>query len=433
MLPDIDSYVSSLTETEKRKFFKEMKKKFEEENEEDDEVEDDPQYERRNLDKFYLFQKKNYFIYILSKRICDILFSTKSSTRGYVYGGFIRDNILHDFMANKFYENNMFEDHELFEKYNDPKVDSELSFRTLVPKDIDMRFYSHTDYMVFLNTLKSEGYKVIAFINDVDSDKYKTPKKKDDDEDSDDEHEVKFKLEVKSNVSLQNLNTGNIRLIDKEYAATSVIVDITITEKRRKSDFLCNSVRMSIHGLFVYCEREYFGTVKNIIAEQKNEMVMMELIEEQIHNMEAVVLCSLHIPIPDRHRIIKMANKGWKIKLLTIRDKSFLTQITSEDDDEDHCIICHEKFETMSVVPGVHTLLNGVKFNCCSASYHCHCLVELLNKDTHLVISRDKSSVAYKCIQCSQVKMNFYKNKMIEFLDEMTSVFYEQRFPFSLA
>ena len=418
---------SSLTKSEKQNFIKDMKTKLEEmEEEEEEKEEDDEQYERTNLDKFDLFKKKNYYIHILFKRICDILFSS-TSVRACVYGGFIRDNILHDYMAKQFYERTLFDAHELFEKYNDPKVDCETSFRTLVPKDIDIRFYSQMDYMMFLANVKSEGYHVHAYA--VSSDKYKTPKKKNDDSDEEEEEEniVKYKVEVKSNIPLQDLHILNTRLIDKEYATTSVIVDVTISEKRNSpADFLCNSVQMSRHGFSVHSERSFFGSVKDLIMEQKHEMEMIGLIEDQIHTMEAAVFCcSLHISIPDRHRIMKMVKKGWKIKIIAIRELAFLTQITSEDDDEELCIICHEKFETISVVPGVHTLLNGVKFSCCSASYHCDCLVELLKKNTHTILSRDQSSVTYKCVQCSQQKMSFYNKNMMEFLEELNSVFDE--------
>jgi len=419
---------SRLTKSEKKKFIQEMKTKLEEmekKEEKEEEEEDDEQYERTNLDKFDLFQKKNYYIHILSKRICDILFSL-TSVRAYIYGGFIRDNILHDYMAKQFYERTLFDDHELFEKYNDPKVDCETSFRTLVPKDIDMRFFSQRDYRMFLESVKSEGYHVHAYT--VSSDKYKTPKKKNDDSDREEDEEqtiVKYKMEIKSNLPLQDLYMANTRLIDKEFATTSVIVDVTISEKRNTADFLCNSVQMSRYGFSVHDERTFFGSVKDLIMEQKHEMEMMGLIEDQIHTMEAAVFCPLHISIPDRHRIMKMVKKGWKIKVIAIRELAFLTQITAEDDNEEHCIICHEKFKTMSVVPGVHTLLDGVKFSCCSASYHCYCLGELLNKNTHTILSRDKSSVTYKCVQCSQQKMSFYNQNMIEFLTELDSVFHE--------
>ena len=427
----IEKICSKLTKSEKKKFIKEIKTKLEkiEKEEEEEKEEDDEQYERTNLDKFDLFQKKNYYIHTLSKRICDILFSL-NSVRAYVYGGFIRDNILHDYMAKQFYDRTLFDDddHELlFEKYNDPKVDCETSFRTLVPKDIDMRFFSQSDYRLFLESVKSEGYNVHAYA--VSSDKYKTPKKKNDDSDEEEEEEqniLKYKVEVKSNIPLQNLHILNTRLIDKEYAMTSVIVDVTISEKRNSADFLCNSVQMSRHGFSVQDERSFFGSVKDLIMEQKHDMEMMGLIEDQIHTMEAAVFCcSLHISIPDRHRIMKMVKKGWKIKIIAIRELAFLTQITAEDDDEEHCIICHEKFETISTVPGVHTLLDGVKFSCCSASYHCHCLVELLKKNTHTILSRDKSNVTYKCVQCSQQKMSFYIKNMMEYLEELDSVFSE--------
>ena len=420
-MKSFNSFCSKLTENERQNFIKEMQTKITLFT--NSHIEIDPQYDRENLNKFCLFQNKNYYIYQLSKQIVNVLFETKCD--GFIYGGFIRDNILHGYMANKFYDaHDDYDAIELFDIYNDPKIDSETSFRTLVPKDIDMRFSSHLDYTTFLTKLKLEGFSVNAFINDTDSDQYKTPKKNGEKKD-DDGDEMRFKLEVKSNEALQKLKTNNIRFLDKEYAESVVKLDISITEKRSKSDFLCNSVSMSKHGLNIcYSGDHYFESVKTLMGEKKHDISFMEIIEGQIHAMEAAILCTLNIPTPDNHRMIKMASKGWKIKLVNIQQKCFFTQITAGDNDEDHCIICHEKFEKVNIVPGVHTLLNGVKFSCCSASYHCHCLVELLNKDTHTVISRDKTYVSYKCIQCSQAKMSFYKVKMIEFLEEFNKVLY---------
>lgn len=421
MFQSFDSYCTKFTESEKQHFINEMRTKLAKLSNDVVPVEIDPQYERANLDQFQLFQKKNYYIYQLSKQIVDILFATKCDA--YVYGGFIRDNILHGYMANKFYEeNDDYDASEVFERYNDPKVDSVTSFRTLVPKDIDMRFASHMDYNTFLAKLKSEGYHVNAFVNDTDSDKYKTPKKNGDEKEQDDE--FRFKLEVKSNETLQKLKLRNIRFLDSEYATTIVKLDVTITDKKTRCDFLCNSIRMSRHG-FSHGLTVFFESVKTLLMEKKHDLALMDIIENQIHNMEAVILCCLNIPVPDIHRMIKMASKGWKIKLENFNQHSYCSQITAGADDEDLCIICHEKFEKVKIVPGVHTLLNGVKFSCCSASYHCHCLMELLQKDTaHTVVSRDKSYVSYKCIQCAQSKMSFYKDKMIEFLHEFNKVLY---------
>ena len=105
-----------------------------EEEEEEEDEEDQEEVDRDVLTKYNLFQDKNFFIYKINKHIVDILMTTKDFV---IYGGYLRDNILHDYMASMFYENDvLLAAHDRWNYYNDPKVDSRTSMRTLVPKDI---------------------------------------------------------------------------------------------------------------------------------------------------------------------------------------------------------------------------------------------------------------------------------------------------------
>ena len=65
---------------------------------------------RKVLNDYKLFQDPNYYRYILSKRIVDAVLSV--SADAVVYGGYIRDNILHQHMSKSFYSRySLFEVH----------------------------------------------------------------------------------------------------------------------------------------------------------------------------------------------------------------------------------------------------------------------------------------------------------------------------------
>jgi hypothetical protein len=401
MIETIESHCKTLTEKEEILFIQRMKTLF------DDKVskiadaeKEDTVDERKILDRYDLFRKQNYFKHFLYKILCDVLLS---AGKGYIYGGLIRDNILHDYMAEQFYEKNY---GSTFDVYNDPKIDKETSLRTLVPTDIDVLFHTHQNYEYFLTKIRLLGY-IINYGSSEDG--YITPQK---------EGELcsRFKLEITSNVGIRDLNSDNPRFIDKDFVSLFIIVDVTIAGVYVPSyDFLCNSLILSRDG-FVFREAHVFDSVKSFIKDKETHLEHVKAIEEQIHRMEAVIM-SEHFntsPVPLKHRVLKMVRKGWLIKYVdSHRSDRFLVQ---RDDDEDCCIVCREKFTEVADVPGMHKLYDGFKFSCCSAVYHPVCLIELLKKSRH-GIRVDTNFLRYQCIQCSEFSMKFFWEKMEEFLN----------------
>ena len=100
-----DLHYNTLTDEEQRAFIKNMKTKFDglyySQIASDDITEIIYNKERKLLDKYNLFKKRNYFIHYMSKRICDAILSVSADT--VIYGGFIRDNLtVIDFINNFF-------------------------------------------------------------------------------------------------------------------------------------------------------------------------------------------------------------------------------------------------------------------------------------------------------------------------------------------
>lgn len=355
--------------------------------------------ERQILDRYQLFVKENYFKYMLSRTICDVLLS---AGKGHIYGGLLRDNILHDFMALKFYDNDF---GDTFEVYNNPKIDKETSLRTLVPADIDVLFHSFQNYEHFLTKIRLLGYTVGYGRT---SDGYNTPPI------DGIEGSSRLKLEISSNVGIQDLKQENSRFIDMDFVLVFITVDVTISSVYVPSyDFLCNSLILSRDG-FIFRDAHLFSSVKSFIEKKEAQLDHVKRIEQQIHRMEAV-MTSDHFntcPVPSKHRVLKMVKKGWLIKYEDTISGKFISQ---RDNDEDCCIVCREKFKEVAHVPGMHQLFDGLKFSCCSAVYHPLCLIELVKKSRH-GIRVDSNFIRYQCIQCANASMKFFWEKMEEFL-----------------
>lgn len=403
----INSYCSTLTESELNHFIKNTKVIFDEKFLALEEKEEQEKYdERKNLNRYKLFFKKNYYIHLMSKNICNFILSV--SPNAYVYGGFIRDNILHDFTARKYYENN---ENEPFEKYNDPKFDKETSLRTLVPSDIDVIFKDMNDYLKFTKLLLHNDFSFINIGSLGNDDKYKTPGKK-----NYDDNLVKFKIEVKNNESLQKLKWRNTdyRFLNIDFANTVVTVDITISENYYPSfDFLCNSLIISKDGFIFRDDSFYFDSVGDMINANKTQSLLVSEIENQIQNMESVIESKNYsVNSPAKYRVIKMLRKGWRLKY---KNPSGLISQLSNKDNEECCILCRDKFNEVANVPGVHRLFDGLKIDCCLCGYHPKCLLQIL-ENTNYVHKIMEDVVYYKCIQCSKVSIKFSKSDMNEFL-----------------
>ena len=356
------------------------------EEEEEEDEEDQEEVDRDVLTKYNLFQDKNFFIYKINKHIVDILMTTKDFV---IYGGYLRDNILHHYMASMFYENDvLLAAHDRWNYYNDPKVDSRTSMRTLVPKDIDIVFQSLEAYTIFEEKLKEKCYIIKTKIEDPYHD-----------QDKDRHTTQRLKIFISSNAGVTFLSSCDPRLICKEYASVVVTIDVTISSTYTPtSDFLCNSLMLTSHG-FIWKDFVYQSVTSSIEIVDKKVSFLKE-IERQIRNMEAVSYqtdCSGPVHV-QKHRMEKMVKKGWRI--IFENSKGRLSQITQEQEIE-VCMVCREDFKEVNNVPGYSKLYDGVAFGCCKCGYHPRCLTKLLENSSlyvHLVAYYH----AYKCIQCSK-------------------------------
>ncbi len=86
----------------------------------------------------------------------NLIKATALECDGIVFGGYVRDTYLKDFMVASFFENSEL-DHS---KFWDPKYSLETADRLLIPKDIDISFKTREDSDLFFEELKELNFKV---------------------------------------------------------------------------------------------------------------------------------------------------------------------------------------------------------------------------------------------------------------------------------
>ena len=395
-------YMSTLTQDERKDYIKGMNetlKTLAEEFKTSSES-DKPSLARKNLDHYGLFHKHNYYKYFLSKRIIEALLSTSADT--IIYGGYVRDNLFHDHMASLFYTRYMKiegtddDKYSLFDDYNNPTIDEASVFRTLVPQDIDVVFSRQRDYDLFVLSLQSMNFKMEycckceIYTNDTTS-------------------KTRFKIKIYGDFPLQYLKCRP-RLFTQEFLESSVVVDVTIDMNPTLSDkdFKCNSLKMNING-FVgdhIPSALFYDSVNERCALQKSTFDSAMEIKSQISKMEAHCFYRFGVLIvPHHHRIEKMFKKGYRLVIES--GKTELQQRFEQiiNGCDDCCSLCREDLEEIANVPGMHTLYNGVRFNCCSAVYHPKCLKGIFRASRDMLFITD-TTASYRCIQCRQISFD---------------------------
>ena len=265
---------------------------------------------------------------------------------GVIFGGFVRDMILHSHMCDRFYSAHK-------EGFADPMVDPATADRLIVPRDIDCHFKTEGEYNHFVAELKHYGFQTTKRINrtmylpDSEGAKHiklmaRVPCT---------ERDLKriltdsLPLSVSRNV-VDLLNFGNI--VQPPTIHIDVIIHETKSPPFSELDFRCNGLVMSKQGIHL-CD--LLGGIMLPFGKFK----LMQDIVEDIHNKVARVYQTK----PERY--IKMVAKGWTV---------YGDTISRVVEPCEYCILCHE----------VCTKTDHYKLNCCAAGYHRACLSRAIHE-----------------------------------------------------
>ena len=322
-------------------------------------------------------------VWMFKKEIASILIDYGAV----IFGGFVRDMILHDGHATLFYEKNTT---ATSEQYNDPMFHPETMGRCVIPRDIDCCI-SKQQLEQLISKLKAKQFNVQK-IFERDPCEYMLdqfiPKNS--------IRHVRLQVsifgynkahEIKKTImsSLSSYKDYQIKkhvndfidglhsICDEKQISVDIDAFFNLDENLSlksppltQYDFLCNTLLYSKQGIHL---DPTFDT-KN--AWKNNRQ--LQIILKQIQNKIAET-CSESV---SQLRLEKMKEYGWHISGTTLKcvhDPAYLGI----------CIICHDK------VPDYH-----YKLSCCNARYHLKCLEDTCTK------GRNAISLTQKCVVCKR-------------------------------
>lgn len=322
-------------------------------------------------------------IWMFKKEIASVLIDHDAV----IFGGFVRDMVLHDAHATMFYEKNK---DASSEQYNDPLFHPETIDRCVIPRDIDCCI-SKQQLERTISELQSKQLNVQK-IFERDPSEYML-----------DQYIPKNSIRhVRLNISIFGFNKAH-EMKKKILSSLSSYKDHQI--KKYVNDFIdglhpiCKDKQISVDvDAFFYLDESHvlksppltqYDFLCNTLLYSKQGIHLdsifdthnawknnrqLNIILKQIQNKIAET-CSDGV---SQLRIEKMNNYGWHISgksLKCVHDPSYLGI----------CIICHDK------VPEYH-----YKLPCCNARYHLKCLEDTCTKGHNSI------SLTQKCIVCKR-------------------------------
>jgi hypothetical protein len=279
---------------------------------------------------------------------------------GLIFGGFVRDSIIHDHYAQEFYTTVMDDDFDnmAITQYNNPDFLPETFNRTCIPNDIDCFIPEHK-YDSFYNELWSKRYKVITkFVRD--------PLEYFNNINTNDSTLLHKRLHItpdlvpilkeirKLPIPADDIYTAVNKVISN---APRIIVDVITSTKNITEpffspiDFECNALYVSKYG--ISCASSLCRDKSSLSMHHKTNKIISNIVKKQTSVYDATTF-----------RIEKLLKNDWTVTY---------NGITSVKDElyEGYCIICHDE------LPELH-----VKATCCDCRYHPKCLKETIANDS---------------------------------------------------
>lgn len=287
---------------------------------------------------------------------------------GLIFGGFVRDMIIHDYNATLFYDRYS-DKKEAAINYADKSIHPDTWDRTLIPRDIDCvidreqfdKFHkilkklrlkltvkktiSPTDYLDNFLTIPGNTVSQHLCIIEIDNSYWK--------------RELSY-------LPLETHALEQMLMQKMEYVC--IKMDCMVTEKPVTSpflgslDFVCNGLYLSKHG---------FGVSQDLCS-HKDHLGRFNIIHDIVEDIKIKRAVFLQTSAGCGSRTAKLFNRGWKIE-----DDDITTM---DEEYEGHCIMCHDS------VPRRH-----FKLKCCDCRYHAKCL------ERHLDF---KNGTVKECVMC---------------------------------
>ena len=381
---------------------------------------------------------------------------------GHIFGGYVRDKMLHDIHAQKFYKkhplttNNADDANTL---YRNTELEPDLIGRLVCANDIDCYMTSES--------LKS----TIKKIRDSELTIYKLFER--------DPKEYlpnlnipqgcmrhsrycvnmwsQFKLARIKSAICNTLHNVAVSILSKEINDFLKVIENKVNESNQKLfpkvyidifvpvndadfskyeapfsnlDFECNGLIYTKHGIhmsksiFNRLQEEYStGTDFDYIHypaifDPLQNFQKLQKILDDIDNKNAIVVN----PNVSQQRISKMISKGWTLSsnqlIIAPIVKSTIVSENEEDSEENSCIICHEKFTKWDVNSNLGP---AYKLRCCEARYHLKCIIRSCTDGPAAIESTNN------CIMCRQFTDICTEKQFMENLFEQIKLIHRPR------
>lgn len=360
----------------------------------------------------YIENKHDYFT---KKKIYSLLTYCGAG----IFGGSIRDSIIHDYGSNKFYEyiNNNFDyisNVNLI--YGDKKFHPEsYKDRNLIFNDIDT-IMSDDHFKAFLLQLDLLFIKY-SYIKYHDLTKYI---------DIDDlENLISSYIVLNITIDnpcnniynkLMNLNHANdlgINIIFNKFKQSYFKIDILISKENiyvkhvldkitSNSDFYCNSIYLFNNKLEInediakklkepcydtFYEDNIKQKINIFLKKEIFKADVIDIVKKQILERKAI---SINLSKKTQKRINKIENKGFKI----IYFQDIYEYVICKDEI---CILCRDDINS-----NIFDSTLSIKFKCCNSYYHKDCLLKIKNTEIYK-----------NCFYCSKKLDYKYLNKSL--------------------
>ena len=288
-------------------------------------------------------------IYKLTKAVADIVTSIDNTV---IFGGYVRDTILHDYMAQQYYKHPSvcsLSSKEKNIKYSDPNFLPEFKDRTLIAKDIDC--FMSTDNIDKFEKLLNEKKLHVNIKKERDISNYITEK-----------NMFLTYMEIGFDISpiLETLLPFPLRKI-------FVSVDIVHCSSIMNKEPPFNNIDFECNALIIDSSKQIRISTKLCNGSNINKSIIykLEYMLEIINGIYVKKTKAVSDNI-DFLRIIKMTQKGYT---LTGRDNAF--ELKNNIDNKEICPICIDTIKYKSKFK--------IKRTCCSATYHVKCLHDMIN------------------------------------------------------
>lgn len=261
---------------------------------------------------------------------------------GVIFGGYVRDKIIHDFYALQYYTKCSAEyknEKYNYNKYNDPNFLPETKDRMLLPYDIDCYMNPH-HIEHFKNMLRNS---LLEFVEEK-AENYEHTKLY-----------ISFKLNpiIESNIEILKKIVIKVDIIHTQTPAHLPI--------NKLLDFECNSLILTPDNEYKLCK------FLSILC--KDPMTKIDKFNEIYNNILARKTKILSPQIAD-YRIQHMLNKNWIISSDNITLTKSINYKATDKTDTTVCYICLENISS-----------SGGHFNCCKRFIHLDCIEHIVTSN----------------------------------------------------